>query len=426
MARSKIRFGFILLVVALAAGGFYFARKSGTDAGVYSNDFNVYYFAARETLAGRNPYARSLGEWTPYLYPPLLAELMVPLAWLPLAVAAYIWFLISAAFTLCAAWMAAALNLSEDRHRAYARSGQPQGLPLHLPSTWSNSKLPVQRWLVAAGALVVVLRFVLDTFSYGQVNAIVAGLAVAHIYLYAKDRRRLSLVALVLAVSIKLTPGLLIVYHLARLRLKFALLCVSLLAAVTFLSFLPFGASANDAFKTFVNRTIRNEQGFDLGYAGNQSLRGAVARLAGESEDSSRKPSTPVTLALSIALLLVSAVVARFARTEAASVAPFFCCLVLLSPLSWKAHFVALLLPACFLIYESARSVSLIRRCSLITSLAVTTALFNLTSPRILGLSVAEWADAHSLVFAGTLLLFVTCAAAALWQAGEAFVNLNE
>ena len=77
--------------------------------------------------------------------------------------------------------------------------------------------------MVLAGcALVLVLRFVLDTFNFGQVNTVVALLAVAHIYFYARDRKALSAVTLVLAISIKLTPALLLVYHMAKLRLKFA------------------------------------------------------------------------------------------------------------------------------------------------------------------------------------------------------------
>src|SRR2546426_10384184 len=102
---SSFRFLFLALVICVLASGIFFARKSGTNPEVYSNDFNVYYHAAREVIAGRDPYQRSLGDWTPYIYLPLLAELMVPLALLPLPVASYLWFLISAASMVSAAWM---------------------------------------------------------------------------------------------------------------------------------------------------------------------------------------------------------------------------------------------------------------------------------------------------------------------------------
>src|SRR5215813_10067897 len=85
--------GFALVIGGLLSGLF-FASKSGNNADVYSNDFNVYYHAAGEIISGHDPYSHQLGDWTPYIYPPFLAELAVPLAVLPLPLAAYLWFLI--------------------------------------------------------------------------------------------------------------------------------------------------------------------------------------------------------------------------------------------------------------------------------------------------------------------------------------------
>ena len=91
------------LVVCVLMSGIYFAGKSGANPEVYGNDFDVYYYAAREIIGGRDPYQHSLGEWTPYIYPPLLAELVVPLALAPLPIAAYLWFLINAGAIFAAA-----------------------------------------------------------------------------------------------------------------------------------------------------------------------------------------------------------------------------------------------------------------------------------------------------------------------------------
>src|SRR4030095_7027250 len=108
--RSKTaRVTLILLAIVTLLSGIYFAGRSGREPQAYSNDFNVYYHAAGEGIAARDPYLRSMGDWTPYIYPPLLAELMVPLALLPLPVAAYLWFLVSAASMAAAAWMSARL-----------------------------------------------------------------------------------------------------------------------------------------------------------------------------------------------------------------------------------------------------------------------------------------------------------------------------
>src|SRR6185436_15927415 len=122
-----------------------------------------------------------------------------------------------------------------------------------------------------------------------------------------------STVALVIAVSIKLTPALLIIYHLAKLRLKFALSCLALLVAVNALSFLVFGANGVEAFRVFAVRTLKNEQGYDFAYSGNQSIRGAVARVtddvnrdASPDNSQSRKPADAPTLVISMVILLLA------------------------------------------------------------------------------------------------------------------------
>ncbi|MCI0485634.1 MAG: DUF2029 domain-containing protein [Blastocatellia bacterium] len=421
------RSALVVLIVAALVGGIYFARRSGSDPEVYSNDFNVFYFAAREVTEGRDPYQNSLGSWTPYLYLPLLAELMIALAWLPLPIAAYLWFLISAATVTCAAWMSARLVAQDEmrRHGDAETRGHGEWRTRRL-TTDHRPPIP-HRWLkdpaarqmvIAAGSLLVVIRFVFDNFAYGQVNTVVACLAVAHLYLYAKlssptVRKGASMLAFVLAASIKLTPAVLIAYAIAKRRFKFAALCAAMLAAVTVLSFLPFGARGASAFDTFVHRTIKNEQGFDLAHSGNQSLRGAMARLTEESDDEARRPSNSITLIISIALLAISVFTAVFARNAVAAAAPFFCCLVLLSPLSWKAHFVALILPVAYLISQALEA-SGRRRYSIAAVLISATILFNFTSPKIIGTHASEWADAHSLVFAGALLIFIACVWTAL------------
>lgn len=396
---------FAVLVLCVLTSGVYFASRSGANAEAYGNDFNVYYHAAREVLAGRDPYQKSLGDWTPYLYPPLLAELLVPLATLPLPVAAYVWFLISAASMFSAALMSAQMSAahgSETTQEDAAEKEHRVGRGLAL------------RAAIGGGAVIVIFRSVLDTFNLGQVNTVVAALAIAHVYFYARDKKALSAIALILAVSIKLTPVLFLVYHIAKMRLKFAAACIAILAGVTALSFLPFEGHGLDALRIFANRTLKNEQGYNLADSGNQSLRGAIARMAGRTIDvdaggtESRNPAQPVTLVCGIVLLAGAALAARRARSEVAGAAPFFCCVVLLSPLSWKAHFVILVLPIAFLFSLLFRASTPAGARRLMLCVIVTVfGLFNLTSPHLIGLAAAEWADAHSLVALGALLIFL-------------------
>ncbi len=400
----------IVLALVILVSGFYFAQQSGSDAQVYSNDFNVFYHAAREVVAGRDPYQSSLSDWAPFLYTPLLAVVLAPLALLPLPVAAYIWFLINAASTIAAAWMSARLAGYGSRPRDPSKD-LDEVISLH-------TLLLVP--MAAAVSLLIVTRFVLDNFSLGQVNPLVAALAAAHVYLYSRNKKTASALMLAIAASIKLTPLVLLGYYIARRRWKFSAACLGLSVVISALSFLPFGSQAPDAFHIFVSRTIQNEQGYDFAYAGNQSLRGAIARLTPEASrrldhaasESSRRPSDPVTLLISLALVAVGMLAASRAPTEVLAAAPFVSCFVLLSPLSWKAHFVVLVFPVASLIAQAARTRGT-RRGILTAVVAVAFALFNFTSPAIIGLRAAEWADAHSLVFIGALLIFT----ASVWAA---------
>ena len=180
-----------LAIAAALASGVYFARQSGTNPLKYENDFNVFYFAASEMLAGHDPYQEVLHAWTPYLYPPVLAELMMPMALLPLPVAAYVWFLVSLTAAVAAARMSAALADMErtDGNQAGRLAG------------WISDRTK-RRAFIALLVGVILLRFILDNFKLGQVNVVIAMLAVAHVYFFVTNRRRWSVAAIALAVAI--------------------------------------------------------------------------------------------------------------------------------------------------------------------------------------------------------------------------------
>jgi hypothetical protein len=64
------------------------------------SDFTLYYAAARDILAGRSPFVTE-----GYIYPPLLASLLTPLAALSYVAARWVWFLVSQLCLLSAAWL---------------------------------------------------------------------------------------------------------------------------------------------------------------------------------------------------------------------------------------------------------------------------------------------------------------------------------
>jgi hypothetical protein len=383
---------FLILVVLLS--GIYFAHRSGTNPQEYKNDFNVYYFASHEILAGRTPYDNSLGEWTPYLYPPLLAELLVPVAFLPLPIAAYLWFLINAAALFLALKMSSQLVLQRNRFE-WIQAPQAK---IIVPAYQNR----FQQIGIVTCTFAILLRFILDNFDYGQVNIFVTALAIAHIYFFSKRKPIISSIVLILAVAIKLTPAIVLVYHVSRRRWKYALANAALIAVIVLVSFAPFGVRSSETFQTFFKRTVLNEQKFDLAYSGNQSLRGGLERLTqGYKKDDWLAPNSSVT-----GLFLLTCLLAMWRARHETAAAPFFCLMVLLSPLSWKQHFVILLFPIADLIAQAWREKRPQRKAILIAVLAVVFTLFNLTSPRVIGVVAAEWCDAASFVLIGGLLIY--------------------
>ncbi|HEU4391305.1 MAG TPA: glycosyltransferase family 87 protein [Blastocatellia bacterium] len=396
----------LLAIAGVLVSGVGFTRMSGNDPTVYRNDFNVFYFASQEVIAGRTPYAQSLGAWTPYLYPPLLAEILTPIAMLPLPAAAYIWFLINVASLIAAAVMSGALSAKASVDDRPEVNDQTAAKRIALTA--------------AAAGTFVVTRFVLDNLAMGQVNLLTTALSMAHVYFFVRHKRVASAAALALAVSIKLTPAILIFYHVARGRLKFAAACAALSATLVFVSFAPFGAKAGSAFETFVDRTVRNGQGYDLAFEGNQSLRGFEARARSETGDAARLPGSPFTLMASLVLLVIGiAASARRSVEEPAAAGLFLALAPLISPLSWKSHFVVMLLPAAILAREAVRSNGW-RRITAVAATSIGLVLFNLTSPRLIGISAARWIEEHSLIMGAAILMFFAVAVLCLLSSQSA------
>lgn len=408
-ARSRrLALALVFILLALSAG-IVFAKRSGTDYRVYSNDFNVYYFASRQILAGHGPYDTGLGPWTPYLYTPLLAELMAPLALAPLPAAAYLWYLINLASFIVAVRMAVSLT-ELNKARASNTGGPPPVL---------------HKYVVGIGASIILGRFILDSFAMGQVNLLITCLAIGHVDLYSRNRKGLSALALALACVLKITPLVFLIYHLFRARWKYVMGTGLLTVAIGLASFAVLGTGAVEGMSMFYSRTIRNGQGFDLSFSGNQSLRGAESRILHQSDEQSRKTTDPWSAALSGALVLFAGwkLISEGRNTtsndsgaipEGIAAAPFFCLAVMSSPLGWKNHFVILLLPIAILIRQAVTWRAEVRTSAApfgrisIPALGAIVALvcFDLTSPILIGNHLSEWADSHSVVFLATLAIY--------------------
>lgn len=272
-------------------------------------DLQVYVYAVRDMLAGHDIYATTTPFWNLYfIYPPVAAVLMWPLAFGPY----WLWQVV---------WTAA---LVAAQQLVLRRCGVPRG------------------WLLGLVGVVVVLAVepLRTTLGYGQVNTLLMALVVADLLPDRPgERRRIPPGTLIgLAAAVKLTPALFAVFALLIGRRR-----VTVTAAVSFLAFTALGA----VFQ--LHQTVEYWGGLGAGntrtasplYTGNQSLLGVFFRLF----DSSR---TTTVVGLGVALLialLATLVAAQWWRAGqqvfALGLVGLATCLA--SPLSWTHHYVWIL-----------------------------------------------------------------------------------
>ena len=113
-ARFRLVLALSLSAVAALVLGSVLLRQAADPDGQFAFDFAAYHAAAVDLAAGRSPYdpqmlaapIPSQGEVL-YKYPPLLAQLLVPIAALPLSAAAAVWLAAQGLMILAGVWLAA-------------------------------------------------------------------------------------------------------------------------------------------------------------------------------------------------------------------------------------------------------------------------------------------------------------------------------
>jgi alpha-1,2-mannosyltransferase len=298
----------LILPFTIAYGSFWPWRPSTID-------LEVYVYAVKDMLAGKDIFATTTPFWKLFfIYPPIAAVLMTPLAFGPYLM----WQLV---------WTAALIWAQQS---VLWRCGVPRG--------WKLGVIGV--------AVVLAVEPIRTTLGYGQVNTLLMALVVADLLPdvanrdgWAGARRRLPQGLLTgLAAAIKLTPALFVVFFLLIGKKRAAIT-----ALISFIAFTAIGAIF------LPSETLRFWTGLSGGdtrtasplYAGNQSLLGVVYRLG----DSSRI-TTVMGLVIAAILALLGALVAAHwwrAGQQVFAVALLGLSTNLASPLSWTHHYVWIL-----------------------------------------------------------------------------------
>ena len=284
-------------------------------AGLHHQDFGAYLAAGNDVLTGHPLYSTFLQHPFPdptlrpaYIYPPVFALLLAPLALLPASIAAGIWLVLNQSA------LALAMTLVIRRYR---------------PGPWATATL-------IAGTVTFYPLWI-DAVQ-GQANLVVLVLITAGVVGIVSGRPRAA-VAIGAAAGLKLTPALLLLWLLFERRFREAAWLVS-----GFLGISALGALLRwqDSWIFFTRVAPALAQG-TAAYA-NQSVSGLLARLTTANPYTHPWIVLPaVLLPLAAALLLGYWRWSTRGQNLTISGVAFFPLVPLLSAVTWPHHLVILL-----------------------------------------------------------------------------------
>jgi hypothetical protein len=188
--RRRRQWLWVAVVVALVIWGFVDVRRrariEADNPDAHKTDFTVYTEAGAAFFDGRDPYEATNPRGWHYLYPPLFALLVAPLASLDTQTQSMVWYFVS---------VAACLGLYCECRRVWRHLACPD----HAPPAWLG-------WLAAAAVTLPAL----NCLQRGQVGAVLVYLLLLGLRLVITGTSMRGVfvggVVLALPVTIKLTP----------------------------------------------------------------------------------------------------------------------------------------------------------------------------------------------------------------------------
>jgi len=361
------------------------------EAATHSVDFPVYHHAARQVLAGNYElYPPEAYEGRPqpsqgFRYAPAVAVLFVPFGFLPLELAALVFF----ALKLVALWYVGA---TVARHVGLSARGRQ----------------------VLLIALVVVGGYVVEELRFGNAHFFCIALMV-FAYDQAESGHVLKpAVALAVAIAMKLTPLALLAYFAVRRRWYLSLSTIAIVGLLLVLPGSVIGTAENArqlrAFATYATEKIEEDD--------NYSLRGALIRYLrpGHSQVDASVANLSLTAVNGIWLfgvvgigLAVLAALWREVDDPAIRLLEFsivLTAMVLASPHTQRRYFVALYVPAVALVALLARTPPTDQQRLMKIGLLATAAPATILPLVFAGHRLALLYEASSPYFFGTLMLF--------------------
>lgn len=192
LEQPRVRRGILIALILFGLGLGWSTVYRAAFGRVERTDFTVYTAAGRAVIEGTDIYEAENARGWLYMYLPIFAILMVPLAPLPVALSSAIWYLLSVAMLWHMLWMSAALA------RRFFPAAQ-----------WSVF------WL-AMWALLGIFWPAMSGMARGQASVLVAWLVTLGIWAWFERRPWLAGAGLAGAIVLKVFPGLFMVYFLFK------------------------------------------------------------------------------------------------------------------------------------------------------------------------------------------------------------------
>ncbi len=253
---KKARLLFIaILIIAIALLGLLFIRNL--------IDFPVYYSAGQSLINGRTDlYSTDFaqGRVMDYRYPPFFLLALIPLWLLPYKVAAYVWYLTAILQIIGCVFI---LNRRTDFNQPAKAA-----------------------WLIV---LLAVGQYFVMILHYGNAHLLAVFLVFASLYFFIQRKNCAAAIAMALAITIKLTPILILPYFALKRRWKFLSLVAALLIAINIAPAAYFGFAKNaQLLKSWYEHVIADQEFHEMNGPINLSLKGQLRRYFSQIDYSER------------------------------------------------------------------------------------------------------------------------------------------
>ena len=243
------------IIIAIALLGLVFIRNL--------IDFPVYYSAGQSLLGGRTDlYSPDFaqGRVMDYRYPPFFLVALAPLWLLPYPVAAYIWYLVSI------------LQIS--------------GCAFIIHRTALFDKSATAAWVITGFA---VCQYFVMILHYGNAHLPAIFFLFASFYFVGRRSNTIGALAMALAITIKLTPIMILPYFALKKKWRFLSFVAAMLIVINLAPAAYFGVTKNtQLLKTWYEHVIADQQFHEMNGPINLSLKGQMLRYFSQVDYSER------------------------------------------------------------------------------------------------------------------------------------------